>query len=376
MAQRLVDNICIPSPPSNQGNACPERSYGSQYNGSESSLGTVHRTYKRNPSLRPVDSCGSLISGPLRVINANLPPSRAASSSSRSVEGDSLVFSRRASKQMLREPSSSSNIPPSSGTREFSVWLLEARRRKDMDADLSSYGSNSMKNGEQKRDIASEHGVSAEATRSNDSASTGMTAYSEPNPEPNKLSIAVTDTKTFEEQPFKKWMSTLRHKKSKRGRSLKPRQERWSLDDADQSDSAQAPSLQRKVANGHRKTSSWSSTGLVEAVKSVTISLRTLSVVPSTRKCCQPFLRTSDRSSRVSQSANRNSMDSTQGSAQLIDEAAWLRAIKRRKTLEELISSEESYIADLKVLVNVKIPNENLWNLNLADVGVFRYTLR
>lgn len=366
MVQNLVDNNCIPLPPSIQGSACSEPFYGSQYDGSESSLDTVHRNYKRNSALRPIGSSGSLISGPLRVINANLPPSRAVSSSSRSAEEGSIMFSRRASKQMLYEPSSSNNIPLSSRTHEFSAWLLEARRLKDMGANITSNDTNHIGNEEQKRDIASEHGTSAKATRSNDSASTGITAFSEPNPELNRPSIAVADTSTLEEQPFKKWMSTLRRKKSKRGRSLKPRQERWSLDDADQNDSAQAPSVQRKIAIGHRKTSSWSSSGFVEAVKSVTISLRTLSVVPSTRKCCQPILRTSDRSSGLSQSANRNSMDGTQGSAQLIDEAAWLRAVKRRRTLEELISSEESYIADLKVLVNVKTPSENIRNLSFS----------
>ncbi|KAJ4292492.1 hypothetical protein N0V90_009154 [Kalmusia sp. IMI 367209] len=36
----------------------------------------------------------------------------------------------------------------------------------------------------------------------------------------------------------------------------------------------------------------------------------------------------------------------------IIDEGAWVRSVQRRKIVEELISTEESYIADLKVLVN------------------------
>lgn len=55
----------------------------------------------------------------------------------------------------------------------------------------------------------------------------------------------------------------------------------------------------------------------------------------------------------MSDGVNRASMDSNHGSAQIIDEAAWGRAVQRRQTLEELVSSEESYIADLKVLINV-----------------------
>ena len=37
----------------------------------------------------------------------------------------------------------------------------------------------------------------------------------------------------------------------------------------------------------------------------------------------------------------------------MIDDAAWERARQRRRTLEEILESEESYVADLKVLVNV-----------------------
>ena len=47
-------------------------------------------------------------------------------------------------------------------------------------------------------------------------------------------------------------------------------------------------------------------------------------------------------------------MESNAGSlGPIIDEGAWLRSVQRRKVLEELIASEESYIGDMKVLVNV-----------------------
>lgn len=46
-------------------------------------------------------------------------------------------------------------------------------------------------------------------------------------------------------------------------------------------------------------------------------------------------------------------MESNAGSlGPIIDEGAWLRSVQRRKVLEELIASEESYIGDMKVLVN------------------------
>jgi len=36
-----------------------------------------------------------------------------------------------------------------------------------------------------------------------------------------------------------------------------------------------------------------------------------------------------------------------------MEEDAWKRAVQRRYILEELVSSEESYISDMKVLYNV-----------------------
>jgi len=37
----------------------------------------------------------------------------------------------------------------------------------------------------------------------------------------------------------------------------------------------------------------------------------------------------------------------------LVDERAWMRAVQRRKILEELIATEESYIGDIKALINI-----------------------
>lgn len=48
-------------------------------------------------------------------------------------------------------------------------------------------------------------------------------------------------------------------------------------------------------------------------------------------------------------------MDSHRGLlGPIMDESAWLRSLQRRKIVEELIASEEGYIADLKVLINVR----------------------
>jgi hypothetical protein len=50
----------------------------------------------------------------------------------------------------------------------------------------------------------------------------------------------------------------------------------------------------------------------------------------------------------------RRSMNSHRGTlGPIVDKCAWLRSLQRRKIVEELIASEEGYIADLKILINV-----------------------
>ena len=63
--------------------------------------------------------------------------------------------------------------------------------------------------------------------------------------------------------------------------------------------------------------------------------------------------RFSKRSSRLSNGTEKSSMDGSRPDVQGIERSAWDRAVQRRKILEELIASEESHIADLKVLLHV-----------------------
>ena len=112
---------------------------------------------------------------------------------------------------------------------------------------------------------------------------------------------------------------------------------------------------------GHRKTSSNSSFDLVAAVKSASVSLASASVV--TRKRRQngrtSFYARTERSSRASLSVPRCSEDSTylEGPS-VVDPAVTERLLQRRRILEELISTEESYIGDVKFLSNVSVPNQ------------------
>lgn len=191
--------------------------------------------------------------------------------------------------------------------------------------------------------------ISVGVNRADSSSIQGLVSHSQSDCPP----IIITDTTKHVGLPFKKWMSTVRGKNQIPKGSLSVRQERWTLDDFDESESAE-PSNHKM--NGHRKSSSWSSYSLVGAVRSATASLASLSVPSQSRRSKRNGHQSSNRSSWLAHPRNRDSMDGSQASAQVIDDAVWERALQRRRTLEELVSSEESYVSDLKILVNVSGP--------------------
>ncbi|KAK3393022.1 hypothetical protein B0H63DRAFT_554469 [Podospora didyma] len=109
----------------------------------------------------------------------------------------------------------------------------------------------------------------------------------------------------------------------------------------------------------HRQSSSGSSFGFVAAVKSASISLTSASLLTRSRR---NTLRSSrghsrtDRSSRASVSGARLSEDSICQDRQMImDPSIMERSLQRRRILEELISTEESYIGDVRFLMNVYV---------------------
>jgi hypothetical protein len=89
----------------------------------------------------------------------------------------------------------------------------------------------------------------------------------------------------------------------------------------------------------------------VTAVKSASISLASFSVVQRSRRTG-----VSSRQQRTDRSSNigRLSEDSSYfARATLIDQAAINRLIQRRRVIEEIINTEEGYVADIKFLMNV-----------------------
>lgn len=146
-------------------------------------------------------------------------------------------------------------------------------------------------------------------------------------------------------KPFQRWISTLRRrKKQKTVPPVTSRSERWCLDDFDN-----AP---LQLRSSHTRSDSYtSSMGIIAGVKSATVTLASASIAPLSRRASK-WRRTHNRSSIMSGSDPRPSVD-TQRS--VLDEAGKLRSRKRREKLEELIRTEESYVADLKALSNVRM---------------------
>ncbi|TVY83346.1 hypothetical protein LSUE1_G000997 [Lachnellula suecica] len=132
----------------------------------------------------------------------------------------------------------------------------------------------------------------------------------------------------------------------------------------------------------HKKSSSGSSFDFVTAVKSASISLASFSVAPRSRRTgisSHSRHHRTDRSSKTSQGGRHSEDSSFIARGALMDQAVTNRLLLRRRILEEIISTEESYLADVKFLTNVyvtflaSIPSlsENLRasiNRNLNDI--------
>lgn len=171
-----------------------------------------------------------------------------------------------------------------------------------------------------------------------------------------------------EDRPFRRWLSTLRRRKAKRCTHA------GALFGTTLASSPPSSLTHEQSVRHHRKSESWaSSLEFVAAVKSASITLASFSVGPLSRS----GTRRSDRSRLLRESGESGYRKSIAGGAQsprsIIDEAAWQRSRKRREKLEELIRSEESYVADLKALSNVGIRENALFPSSTDEyrLGVF-----
>lgn len=318
-------------------------------NVSNTSLDTVLHTRKRDSSLNSTDSQGSHTQGPLRVRHGNLLLRETSLSTMGFPESPRRPSpTRKTPKQMSHKLSRENDIPVLLEQECSSGFLIRSESLEEIDLNYgSSKANNETGENEPERNLSFDANVERLLTRRSTSEEFSNQGGN------RKPDIIITGS-TSRGQPFRRWMSNIR-RKSSRIKVFAPRDDRWSLEDYDEREPItpvpQYEEVRAERVHGHQKTSSWSSSGFVTAVKSATVSLGPLSLAHQSRRTKRStFLRSSKRSSGRS---HRASVDSSQGSGQVVDEAAWARAIQRRRTLEELVSSEESYIADLKVLVNV-----------------------
>ena len=357
--------------PSIQGNAWQNLPSDQQSKISEGSVSTVQRAANYRPSSGSVCSLGSSSSARLRVGNENLAARRNASQPSLMLSPCTANSSslRRASKQLSHRSSWENFISSTNHEQRISSLLAEAGPLEDIDLNAgcgeSLYSSYEMG---QDTDNKDSRGLSFDI-RKQETLSTTPRLPSNASRVlggPRSLNIA-TEQPVKSENPVTRLIGTLRAQGPKRRHSLTVRKERWMLDDFDDAKPPDLDLLQSRRFNGHQKASSWSSSGIRNVIKSATVRLQS-----ATNRAHSPmFSRTrnfkSRRGSRISNAASRVSMDGDPSAARMVDRAARDRAVQRRQILEELISSEESYVADLKVLLHVSGPHGSSLESKIAD---------
>ena len=146
---------------------------------------------------------------------------------------------------------------------------------------------------------------------------------------------------------LRRWVSTLRRRKQQKQQQITPRtHRRKKLEDV----ASTASSPAKRPLSHHKKSDSLgSSLAFVTAVKSATATIASVSIATMSGKHAR-WQRGHRRSSLLSGSDPRPSVDSHRS---VVDNAARQRSRKRRAKLEELIRTEESYVADIKALSNV-----------------------
>ena len=184
---------------------------------------------------------------------------------------------------------------------------------------------------------------------------TSVCAYQATDENSQKEHERAVATLSINSKPFRRWMSTLRRRHALRPKENLPHATQLSLKATAADLVTELPPGQLLEPVGRTSESMSSSLGCITAVKSASMTIGSTSNAPHSDARMHGGARSGNRSSNHSDA--RRSVESHGGLlGPVIDERAWLRSLQRRKVVEELIASEESYIADLKVLINVSTP--------------------
>ncbi|KAH7086579.1 hypothetical protein FB567DRAFT_444803 [Paraphoma chrysanthemicola] len=150
---------------------------------------------------------------------------------------------------------------------------------------------------------------------------------------------------------FRRWMSTLRRRHIDRRKPHAADGPRLSFEMLHRDTDVLTRPAHLDGSLRKNSESMTSSMGCVAAVGSASVTVGSTSIASHSDAGHHGHTRIGNRGSHLSDA--RKSTDSHRGPlGPVIDESAWLRSLQRRKVVEELIASEEGYIADLKVLIN------------------------
>jgi hypothetical protein len=256
----------------------------------------------------------------------------------------SLPRSRKSTPQAFRRPSWGESSPDALGHSLSETINTDMTTYKDINHENGCGDSISTDDGEpwNKVDNLTALGLSfhTDEVSSNREKPARFTLDS---PEPDQRKV-IRATK----KPFNKWLKSL-HRRAiiKSGAPC---------EDLGDSVHSEGHGVSRSLNYPHHKqSSSGSSFGFVTAVKSASISLASFSMAPRSRRTAvsSRHFRT-DRSSKASNLGVRYSEESTYTNiGDIIDAAVTDRSLQRRHVLEELISTEEDYVADIRFLMNV-----------------------
>lgn len=350
--------------PSIQGNVWHSVPSDQQSKTSDRSGGTVHRASNYRPSPSSVRSLGSNSSAGLRVGKENVVTRRNSSHSSRRLSPclNNTSPAARLSNKASQASSWGNDIPQVLHHQKLSSLLAEVGPLEDIDLNAACGESlDSRHPTAQDAEINTDRDMSFDVKEQDTLSTSGMPGNASQEGTGRRSFNITTEHHFKSKHPLKRLVGNLRTQGPKRGHSLTVRKERWVLDDFDEAKPTDPDLPQSRRLNGHQKASSWSSSGIRIAIKSATVKLQSATHGPHSPIFSRARLPKSNRGSRVSNAASRLSTEGDLVAARLLDHAARDRAVKRRRILEELISSEESYVADLKVLLHVCCPHVTTW---------------
>lgn len=188
-------------------------------------------------------------------------------------------------------------------------------------------------------------------------ASPTSTSYAEGNGATERREFNATGSSG--PSSLERWASILKQRRLDKCKGLCTPPHRFSLDDSSNLDLTKVAEIAQASgklqSRHHRSTSLSSSMSFVSKVKSAGVTVAN-SMVPSRLVGRAHHLLISERSAR-------SSMDSNPSTGFESDSQSQSRSLQRRRILEEILGSEQSYVSNLKFLANVSLIDMGVRNL-------------